>query len=255
MQGLVTSFRVFTGFAEPEGERAMANIILVHGAFVDGSCWASVIPILLTAGHRVIAVQNPTTSLDEDIVAVQKAMRELGSAPTVLVGHSYGGTVISAAASSERHVIGLVFVAALANEKGESVNDILGSFPPTDAFQKVRADDEGWAILDRDSFPEVFAADLSLEQARIMAASQQRLGPTCFDTPLPIEPAWKTIKSCYVICEQDRTVHPAAQHELATRIKAHIITIPASHAAPISQPEAIADAINQAAIRKAYVTG
>lgn len=233
----------------------MANIILVHGAFVDASCWAPVIPILWNAGHRVIAVQNPTTTLNDDIAAVKKAMRELGSGPTVLVGHSYGGTVISAAAFGERQVIGLVFVAALANEKGESVNDIFRSFPPTDAFQAVRADDEGWAILDRDAFPEVFAADVPPEQAQIMAASQQRLGPTCFDTPLPVEPAWKTIKSWYLICEQDRTVHPEGQRALAAKIDANVISIPASHAATISQPATIAEAINQAAIRKAYVTG
>ncbi|HKZ00763.1 MAG TPA: alpha/beta hydrolase [Pyrinomonadaceae bacterium] len=233
----------------------MTNIILVHGAFVDASCWAPVIPILWNAGHRVIAVQSPMTNLSDDVTAVKKAMRELGSGPAVLVGHSYGGTVISAAASGERQVIGLVFLAALANDKGESVNDILRSFPPTDGFQALRKDDEGWVIIDRDAFPEVFAADVPLEQAEIMAASQPRLGPTCFDTPLPVEPAWKTIKSSYLICEHDRTVHPEGQFVLATKIGANVISVPASHAASISQSEAVAEAINQAAIRKAYVTG
>lgn len=233
----------------------MANIILVHGAFEDASCWAPIIPILNASGHRVVAVQNPTTTLDDDIAAVKKTMRELGSGPTVLAGHSYGGTIISAAASGARQVIGLVFVAALVPEKGETVNDIFRASPPTDGFQAWCMDDEGWVILDRDSFPDVFAADLPLEQAQVMAASQQRLGPTCFDTPLAVEPAWKTIKSWYLICEQDRTVHPDVQRAFATKIGAQPIPLSASHAAILSQPEAIADAINQAAVRKAFVTG
>lgn len=233
----------------------MANIILVHGAFEDASCWAPIIPILNTSGHRVVAVQNPTKTLDEDIAAVKKAMREVGSAPTVLVGHSYGGTIISAAAYGERQVIGLVFVAGLVPEKGETVNDIIQAAPPTDGFQALCLDEEGSAIVDRDTFPALFAADLPLEQGQVLALSQQWLGPSCFDTPLPVTPAWKTIKSWYLICEQDRIVHPYVQSAFATKIGAQTIHLSASHAALLSQPETIAETINQAAVRKAYVTG
>jgi pimeloyl-ACP methyl ester carboxylesterase len=233
----------------------MANIILVHGAFIDASCWTPVIPILKASGHNVIAVQNPTTSLDDDVAGVKRAMRELGGTPTVLVGHSYGGTIISAAAAGERQVIGLVFVAALVPEKGESVNDILRGSPQTDAFNALQTDDEGWSILERESFPAVFAADLPFEQAQIMAFSQKRLGPACFDTPLAVEPAWKSIKSWYLICEHDQTVHPDVQQAFATKIGAQAINVSSSHAAPLTQPQAIADAINQASVRKAYVTG
>jgi pimeloyl-ACP methyl ester carboxylesterase len=200
-------------------------------------------------------VQNPTRTLEDDIAAVKKAMRELGSAPTVLVGHSYGGTVISAAASGERHVIGLVFVAGLVPEKGETVNDIIQAAPPTDGFQALCRDDEGSAIIDRDAFPAVFAADLPPERAQVLALSQQWLGPGCYDTPLAVAPAWKTIKSWYLICEQDRVVHPYVQSAFATKIGAQTIHLSASHAALLSQPETIAEAINQAAVRKAFVTG
>jgi pimeloyl-ACP methyl ester carboxylesterase len=233
----------------------MANIILVHGAFTDALCWAGVIPILTACGHRVVAVQSPATSLDDDVAAVKRAKAEFGNAPTVLVGHCYGGTVISAAASGDRDVIALVFVAGLTNRKGESVKDLLGTFPATEGMQALRTDSEGWAILDRDVFPELFASDLSIEQAQILASSQPRLGPACFETELKVEPAWKTVRSWYLICEQDRTVDPKLQLSLATRIGAHIVSIQASHVAMLSQPEVVADAINQAAIRKAFVTG
>jgi hypothetical protein len=119
----------------------------------------------------------------------------------------------------------------------------------------LRSDDEGWCIVDRDAFPAVFAGDLPFEGAQIMAACQQRLGPTCFTTKLSVEPAWRTIKSWYLICEQDRFVHIEAQRALAKKIGAQVVTIQASHAAIVSQSEVIAEAINQAALRKAFVTG
>jgi pimeloyl-ACP methyl ester carboxylesterase len=233
----------------------MANIILVHGAFVDGSCWAQVIPLLWKAGHRAIAVQNPTTTLEDDIAAAKKAMREASGSPTVLVGHSYGGTIISAVGSGERDVIGLVYVAGFANDQGQSIDDIVAKYPTTDALKAVRADESGWSILDRGSFPEVFAGDVPIEQAKLMAVSQQKLGPACFATPLPVEPAWKKIPSWYVLSEKDRTVHPKAQRDMATKIGAKVMSIPASHASPVSRPDAIAEAIIKAATQKAFVTG
>jgi pimeloyl-ACP methyl ester carboxylesterase len=233
----------------------MANIVLVHGAFVDGSCWARVIPLLWKAGHRAIAVQNPTTTLEDDIAAGKKALREASGSPIVLVGHSYGGTIISAVGSGERDVIALVYVAAFANDQGQSVDDIVAKYPTTDALKSIRADESGWSILDRGSFPEVFAGDVPIEQAKLMAASQQKLGPTCFATPLPVEPAWKKVSSWYVLSEKDRTVHPLAQRQMAIKIGAKVMSIPASHASPVSRPDAIAEAINQAATQKAFVTG
>lgn len=224
---------------------ARTNVVLVHGAWVDGSSWGEVITTLQEAGHRVIAVQLPLTSLADDIAATRNAMDAL-EGPTVLAGHSYGGTVISGAAANAPNVVGLVYVAALMNEVGESVNDITGRFPATDIGPTVRTNAGGKLTVDLDAFPDVFATGVEPKLARLLAAVQKPLTPACFDAKAE-QAAWHNLPTWYVLSEGDRVVNPEAQRFLAERAGSTVVSIPAGHASSAQMPQPIATAIMDAA--------
>lgn len=223
----------------------MANVVLVHGAWSDGSSWSEVIPLLQEAGHEVVAVQNPLTSLADD-VANTRAVLAGFDGPTVVAGHSYGGSVISGAALDAPGVVGLVFVAALANDEGESANDILGRFPPSEVMALIQVDDRGFMMADRDAFPEVLADDVDAARRGVISAVMKPTGAACLgDAAGP--PAWRSLPSTYLVSEQDRVVPPDAQRWMAERIGATALSIPSSHASIISHPHEVADAILAAA--------
>lgn len=221
----------------------MANVVLVHGAWCDGSSWSRVIPLLQDAGHTVIAVQNPLTSAADDIANVQHVLAAL-EGPVVLAGHSYGGVVISGAALGNASVIGLVYVAAIVPDAGEE--NPTGRFAPTEGFGQIRADERGYLTLDRDNFPAVFAADVDPVQARVMAAVEKPTSGQCFAGTLPAA-AWHDVPTWFVISENDKMVNPDAQRFFAERMGSTTISIASSHASPVSHPQEVAAAIMDAA--------
>jgi pimeloyl-ACP methyl ester carboxylesterase len=218
----------------------MKNIVLVHGAWADGSGWQGVSDALTAKGHRVSVVQNPVTSLADDVAAVERVLaRQEG--PTLLVGHSYGGVVITEAGNAA-NVAGLVYVAAFVPDVGESVAKLTeaGSPPP------LQPSADGFLFFDPAAFPQAFAQDLPAAQGAFMAASQLPPAAAAFATPVT-QPAWKSRRTWYVLATQDRVIPPPFQRQMATRAEATITEVSGSHAVYISQPEAVADAIDGAA--------
>ncbi len=215
------------------------NIILVHGAFSDGSAWSQVIPILEKAGHRVIAVQLPEHSLSDDVATVKRAI-DLVKGPTILVGHSYGGLVISNTAYNNPNVKGLVFIAALALQNGQSYSDIVDIKKiPKDLFI---VDKGGFVYLNSTKFHDSFAQDVNLSQADLMAAVQKPINQSILAEKSG-PPAWKQLPSWYQISENDRMISPALEHFFAKQINATTISIPSSHASLVSHPKEVAQLI------------
>ena len=215
------------------------NIILVHGAFSDGSAWSQVIPILEKAGHKVIAVQLPENSLSDDVATVKRAI-DFVKGPTILVGHSYGGLVISNAAYNNPNVKGLVFIAALALQDGQSYSDMVDVKKiPKDLFI---ADKGGFVYLNSSKFHDTFAQDVNISQANIMAAVQKPINQSIL-VEKSGPPAWKQIPSWYQISENDRSIPPSLQHFFAKQINATTLSIPSSHASLVSHPNEIAQLI------------
>ncbi len=222
------------------------SIVLVHGAFSDGSSWNAVIPILEKDGFTVTAVQNPLRSLAED-VATTKRVIEAQKGDVVLVGHSYAGAVITDAAAGSSKVKALVYVAAFAPDVGESVGGLIEKFPPTDLSSALAPDSAGFLYINRTKFREVFAHDVSEDQTSIMAATQKPIAATAFGEPVTTA-TWKNIPSWYIVCTQDRAANPELERFMAKRIKAQTTEIKASHVPFISQPEAVAGVIKAAAV-------
>lgn len=222
----------------------MANIVLVHGAWCDGSSWASVIAPLQRSGHRVVAVQNPLTSLAEDIAVTRRAIASL-EGPVGLVGHSYGGAVIAGAAKDNPQVAGLIFVAAYAPAAGESVLALGEMYPASPGSAAIRATDDGWLTIDPEQFGSVFAADVDAVQAAVLAAVQKPTHGACFGSPAG-RPAWEDLPCAYVLSEQDKMINPDLQGWLAERMNAAVTRIASSHASPISHGREVASVINAA---------
>lgn len=218
----------------------MKNIILVHGAWADGSGWQGVYDALRARGYDVSVVQNPVTSLADDVSAVHRVLaRQTG--PALLVGHSYGGVVITEAGDAS-NVAGLVYVAAFVPDVGESVSRLIeGGAPPP-----IQPSADGFLFFDPNVFPHAFAQDLPPAQAAFLAATQVPPAAVAFDAPVT-RAAWKSRRSWYVLATEDRIIPPAAQRGMATRAKASIAEVAGSHAVYISQPQAVADAIDAAA--------
>jgi pimeloyl-ACP methyl ester carboxylesterase len=216
------------------------NIVLVHGAWVDGSGWQRTHDILRARGYAVSVVQNPLTSLADDVAAVDRVLaRQDGAA--LLVGHSYGGVVITEAGHAAK-VAGLVYVAAFVPDRGESVEALIESEAPA----PLQPSADGFLFFNPTLFPQVFAHDLTTAQGAFLAASQIPPAGAVFGTPVS-QAAWKTRRSWYVLATEDRIIPPAAQRRMATRAQAVITEVHGSHAVYISQPEAVADAIDAAA--------
>jgi pimeloyl-ACP methyl ester carboxylesterase len=220
------------------------SIVLVHGGFVDGSGWESVYALLTKRGHRVAVVQNPTISLEGDVNAVRSVI-DAQDGPVVLVGHSYGGVVITEAG---RHpdVAALVYIAAFAPDAGESVAALIKDPPPGAPVPPILPPQDGFLLLDRERFAQSFAADVDPAKAGFMADSQVPWGVEALSGAVG-EPAWKTRPSYYLVAADDRMIPPPAQRMMAQRAGATTVESPGSHSVYVSHPEAVVALIEQAA--------
>lgn len=221
------------------------NVVLVHGAFADGSTWAHVIPALQDAGHYVVAAQLPLSSLSDDVATVRRALAGVDG-PTVLVGHSYGGAVIGNAAGGALHVAGLVYLSAFIPDRGESLNDIIATFStPLAAAAYFEIDTAGYARIAQSHFREMFAADVAEVDARALAAMQKPLRATVFDEKTA-SAAWHDLPSWALISENDRMIEPATQRRMAQRARSDVISVPSSHLSPVAHPFETTQAILEA---------
>ena len=216
------------------------NVLLVHGAFVDASSWSRVIPLLQREGFHVLAVQNPNTSLADDITTTSQALASL-SGPTILVGHSYGGAVISNVQAP--NVSALVYISAYAPDEGENVFDLNGKFPATPAAAHfVPSYLSGLVWIDPEAFPANFVQDIPESEARALAATEKPIALDCFRAKSGA-PTWKNVPSWYTVSINDRTLHPEAERFMAKRMGATTRELASSHASPVSHPQEVLEVI------------
>jgi pimeloyl-ACP methyl ester carboxylesterase len=223
---------------------ALGAIVLVHGGFVDGSGWEDVYRILKEDGYRVSIVQNPTTSLADDVAATKRVIAEQNG-PVILVGHSYGGVVITEA-GNDPSVAGLVYIAAFAPGRGESVAALIKDPPPGAPVPPILPPQEGFLMLDKAKFAASFAADVTPEKAEFMANSQVPWGVVALNGAVT-QPAWENKPSWYLVATDDRMIPPPAQRSMSKRAGSSVVEVKGSHAVYVSQPEAVADLIKKAA--------
>ena len=245
----------YSGFANPENKTLMqlqgvqgmatnaTNIVLVHGLWADGSSWSKVIPILKNAGHQVIAVQLPLHSLADDVATTKRAVEQLGG-PTILVGHSYGGFVITNAAYNNPNVTGLVYIAGFAPDEGESLNDYVKTWPKDflKTLDNVKPDSGGFSFINQEKFRELFAQDVDGAEADIMAAVQKPPNQSIFAEKSG-PPAWKQLPAWFQVSENDRIIYPDAERNFAKRMNATTLSLNSSHASLVSHPDEIAELI------------
>ena len=221
------------------------TVVLVHGGFVDGSGWQGVYEHLRKDGHGVSVVQNPTLSLADDVAVTRRAIDAEGE-PVILVGHSYGGAVVTEAGTHPK-VAALVYVAAFAPDGGESVNTLIADPPPGAPVPPILPPQDGFLFLDREKFHASFAGDLNAEQAAFMADSQVPWGVDALGGTVS-EPAWRSKPSWYLVATEDRMIPPPAQRAMSARAGSTVVEVAGSHSIYVSQPAAVADLI-QAAIK------
>jgi pimeloyl-ACP methyl ester carboxylesterase len=220
------------------------NVVLVHGGFVDGSGWQGVYNILTRDGYKVSVVQNPTLSLAGDVAATKQIIDEQPG-PVVLAGHSYGGAVITEAGGHDK-VAALSYICAFAPDAGESVNTLIAGFPRDAPQPPILPPKDGFLFLDRDKFHDSFAGDVSAEEAAFMADSQVPWGLDALGGTVS-QPAWRTKPTWYLLTTQDKMIPPRAQRAMCQRAGANVTEVTASHSVYVSQPEAVANLIEQAA--------
>ncbi|MEX3812624.1 alpha/beta fold hydrolase [Paraburkholderia sp. BR13439] len=239
-----SAFSLNAALAAPPQDLKGTNIVLVHGAFADGSSWDKVIPLLEARGLHVVAVQNPLSSLADDTAATQRAIDQQ-TGPVVLVGHSWGGAVITQAGNDDK-VKALVYVAALVPDSGESVNDLFKGKPATPGAGEFKKDSANFLKLSTKGVVNDFAQDLPPAQARILAATQGPWFAGALDDKVGTA-AWHTKPSWYLVANQDRMIDPHAEEAMAKQIGATTTHVNSSHVPMLSQPKAVADAIIAAA--------
>ena len=230
---------------------AVKNVVLVHGGFVDGSGWQQVYRLLKQDGYKVSIVQNPTLSLEGDAAATRQIINAQDG-PVVLVGHSYGGAVITEA-GTDPSVAGLVYIAGFVPDKEESVNNLIAGFPQGGPVPPILPPQDGFLFLDREKFAASFAADLPREQAEFMADSQVPWGLGALEGSVS-EPAWRTKPSWYLITTDDRMIPPPAQREMSERAGSTVKEVAGSHSIFVSRPDAVADFIKQVATELAQAS-
>ncbi len=225
------------------GKSETPTIVLVHGGFVDGSGWQGVYEELTRDGYGVSVVQNPTLSLADDVAVTKRAIDAAGE-PVILVGHSYGGVVITEA-GTHPEVVALVYIAAFAPDEGESVNTLIADPPPGAPVPPILPPEDGFLFLDREKFHASFAGDLSAEQAAFMADSQVPWGVEALGGTIS-EPAWRSKPSWYLVATEDRMIPPPAQRAMSERAGSTVIEVAGSHSIYVSQPAAVAELIETA---------
>jgi len=220
------------------------NVVLVHGGFVDGSGWQGVYNALKKSGYAVTIVQNPTFSLADDVAVTKRALANQNG-PAILVGHSYGGVVITEAGNDPK-VAGLVYIAAFAPDKGESVSALIKDPPPGAPVPPILPPQDGYLFLDKAKFASSFAADVSPDLAEFMADSQVPWGLEALSGAIS-QPAWKTKPSWYLVSTEDRMIPPDAQRAMSKRAGSTVVEVKGSHSVYVSQPQAVASLIESAA--------
>ena len=230
--------------AQTDTSTLVRNIVLVHGGFVDGSGWQGVYKALKKDGYTVTIVQNPTISLADDVAVTKRALAQQNG-PVILVGHSYGGAVISEAGNDPK-VAGLVYITAFALDKGESVGSLLKDPPPGAPVPPILPPQDGFLLLYRAKFAAAFAGDVSPEDASFMADSQVPWGLEAVNGAVN-EPAWRTKPSWYMVTTDDKMIPPDAQRSMSKRAGSTVVEVKGSHAVYVSQPQPVAHFIEQAA--------
>jgi pimeloyl-ACP methyl ester carboxylesterase len=220
------------------------TVVLVHGGFVDGSGWQGVYDHLKKDGYNVAVVQNPTLSLEGDVAATNRVI-DAQSEPVTLVGHSYGGAVITEAGSNPK-VAALVYIAAFAPDKDESVNTLIADPPPGAPVPPILPPEDGFLYLDKEKFHDSFAGDVSEEQAAFMADSQVPWGVEALGGTIS-EPGWRNKPSWYLVTTEDRMIPAPAQRQMSERAGSTVVEVEASHSVYVSQPDLVADLIERAA--------
>jgi pimeloyl-ACP methyl ester carboxylesterase len=221
------------------------NIVLVHGAWADGSCWSAVIERLQAGGYNVTAPQFPESSLADDVARLRQVL-DRQNGPAIVAGHSYGGQIITALGTDAPNVAGLVYIAAFGLDEGESIGGLLAQGPPTPALAHLDIDKQGFAWLPEEDFVSHFAADVDPAQARVMYAVQQALAASTLEDVMGV-PAWKSYPSWYLVAENDEAIPPDAERQFAKRMGATTIEIPSGHVAMVSHPSDVAQLIETAA--------
>jgi pimeloyl-ACP methyl ester carboxylesterase len=222
------------------------NIVLVHGAWADGSCWSAVIERLQAGGYTVTAPQFPESSLADDVARLRQVL-DRQDGPAIVAGHSYGGQIMTALGAGPPNVAGLVYIAAFGLDEGESIGGLLAQGgPPTPALAHLDIDKQGFAWLPENDFVYHFAADVDAAQARVMYAVQQPLATSTFGDVMGV-PAWKSCPSWFLVAEDDQAIPPEAERQFAKRMGAVTVAIPAGHLAMVSHPDDVAQLIKTAA--------
>ena len=221
------------------------NIVLVHGAWADGSCWSDVIERLQASGYDVTAPQFPESSLAADVARLRQVL-ERQDGPVIVAGHSYGGQIMTALGTDARNVAGLVYIAAFGLDEGESIGGLLAQGPPTPALAHLDIDSHGFAWLPEDDFLKHFAADVDPGRARVLHAVQQALSASTLQDVMGV-PAWKSHPCWFLVAGDDQAIPPDAERQFAKRMGATTVEVPSGHLAMISHPDEVARLIETAA--------
>ena len=224
---------------------AQPNILLVHGAWADGSCWSDVIALLQARGYTVTAPQFPESSLADDVARLRQVLGLLDG-PTLVVGHSYGGQIMTALGEETSNVVGLVYIAAFGLDQGESIGALLQAGPPTPALAHLKIDSRGFAWVPEDDYVGHFAADIDPVKAKVMFAVQQALSASTLEDVMGV-PAWKALPTWYLVAAEDQAIPPDAERAFAERMGATTVEIQSNHCAMVSHPNEVVSLIETAA--------
>jgi pimeloyl-ACP methyl ester carboxylesterase len=223
---------------------ALPNVVLVHGAWADGSCWSAVVGRLQASGYNVTAPQFPESSLAADVARLRQVLSRQNG-PTVVVGHSYGGQIITALGTDAPNAVALVYIAAFGLDEGESIGGLLAGGTPTPALAHLDVDSLGFAWLPEDDFVNHFAADVDPAQARVMYAVQQPLHTSTFGDVMGV-PAWKSLPSWFLVADGDQAIPPDAERQFAARMGATTVEVATNHVAMVSHPDDVVSLIESA---------
>jgi pimeloyl-ACP methyl ester carboxylesterase len=223
---------------------ALPNVVLVHGAWADGSCWSAVVGRLQASGYNVTAPQFPESSLAADVARLRQVLSRQ-SGPTIVVGHSYGGQIMTALGTDAPNAVALVYIAAFGLDEGESIGGLLAGGTPTPALAHLDVDSLGFAWLPEDDFVNHFAADVDPAQARVMYAVQQPLHTSTFADVMGV-PAWKSLPSWFLVADGDQAIPPDAERQFAARMGATTVEVATNHVAMVSHPDDVVSLIESA---------